>query len=101
MLHKVGVVLKTVVLAVLKHQYAVGLEQPALKDKTRDGGQFGKSVWRVGEDDVKLLSARLDETEHVASYERVVLCPNLGDTLAYERSMVAVGFNAYNLLAAS
>ena len=68
MLYKVGIAAEVVVLAVLKHQYAVILQQSFLKYQSWYRWQFLKCVWWVGKDKVELLFARLDIAERVASY---------------------------------
>ena len=67
MLYKVGIAAEVVVLAVLKHQYAVVLQQAFLKYQSRYRWQFLQCVWWVGKDKVELLFARLDIAEYIAA----------------------------------
>lgn len=56
--------------------------------------QLLQSIRWVGKDDVILLARGLQETEHIAPYQRALLDAYLLKTLAYERRMVTVGLNA-------
>lgn len=47
-LNESGHILKAVVLAVFEYEYAVGLQQSALKYQLGQGGQFGQGVGRIG-----------------------------------------------------
>lgn len=90
-----------VMLAVLEDEQTAGAQHALAKDELRYGGQRGQSVRRVGEDEVVLLLARLDEAEHVATDEDVVLRAELRHALADERRMVAVHLHAHNRSAAA
>jgi hypothetical protein len=52
-----GITREVVVLTMLEHKNAIGLQEPFLKDETRDGGQFLQGIGRIGEDEVELLFA--------------------------------------------
>ena len=97
-LNESGHILKTVVLAVFEYEDAVGLQQSALKYQLGQGGQLGKSVGRIGKDEVELLVTALYKAEHVAAQGDTFVCPQLFNALLYEGVMVAVGFNAYHAL---
>lgn len=101
MLHEGGMGGEVVVLAVLEDEDAVGLEQAVLEHEVGNGGQLGQCVGRVGEDEVELLVARLEEAEHVAAHEYVVARVELLHALGDEGSVVAVFLHAHHLLAAA
>lgn len=66
-LHEVGMLGEVVVLAVLKHKDAVGLQKTLLHDKVGNLRQLLQGVGRVGKDKVILLPARLDEAKDVGA----------------------------------
>ena len=69
-----------------------------------DVGQFGqtlKGVWRVSEDEVKLLAACLQESEDISSDEGAVVSPEFLQTLSYESGMFSVCLHADNMAALS
>ena len=88
-------------LAVLEDEQTAGAQHSLAKDELRYGRQRGQSVRRVGEDEVVLLLARLDEAEHVATDEDVVLRAELRHALADERRMVTIHLHAHNRSAAA
>ena len=67
MLHKVWISREVIVFAVLKNEDAVVFQKSSLKDEAGDRRQFLQGVWRICEDKVKLLFARFDIPEHIAS----------------------------------
>ena len=67
MLHEVGITAEVVVFAVLEDEDTVVLQQVVLKDKPRNGRQFLQRVGWVGEDEVVLLLATLDEAENIGT----------------------------------
>ena len=67
MLHEVWIIREVVVLAVLEDENAVVFQKSSLKDEAGDRRQFLQGVWRICEDKVKLLFARFDISEHIAS----------------------------------
>ena len=95
-LDKSGHVFKRIVLAVLENEHAAGFQQTAFKDEPGQRGQFRQGVRRVGEDEVELLVAALQEAEHVAAQGHTLVRPELLEALADESVMVAVGLNAYD-----
>ena len=83
------------ILAMLEHQDAIRFQEPLLEDQAGDGGQLLQGVGRIGEDEVELLLARLDEAEHVAAKgqdgrERVGRCGELLQTVADKTVVVTV-----------
>ena len=66
MLHEMGIVGEVVVLAMLKHKDAIGLQQSLLEDEIRNLGQLFQGIRRIGKDEVELLFARLDEAKGIA-----------------------------------
>ena len=95
-LDKSGHVFKRIVLAVLENEYAAGLQQTAFEDEPGQRRQFGQGIRRVGEDEVELLVAALQEAEHVAAQGHTLVRPEFLEALADESVMVAVGLNAYD-----
>ncbi len=93
-LYKFGHVGKRVVLAMLEDEYAAGLEQVALEDEPGQPWHLGNAVWRVGEYEVKLLAAVLDEAEYVAAQGNAPVGAQFGKALLDEGVVVAVGFDA-------
>ena len=84
-LDETGRLAEVVLLAMLEDEDAVGLQQAALQHEVGNPGQRFQRVGRVGEDEVELLVAALDEPE----------------ALADETGMVAVGLYADHLAASS
>ena len=70
MFHEVWIIREIMVLTMFKHKDAVILQQVVLKDEAGDGGQFLQGVGGIGKDEVKLLLARLDESERIATQGR-------------------------------
>lgn len=90
----------------LEYEHAIFLQQsPTLcrHDDIRYLRQLLKSVWRIGKDKVELLMTRLQEPEHVATYQRMAIrgIAKFLHTLAYEGGVVAVGLNTYHLRTSS
>ena len=95
MLNKVGVVGEVVVLTMFEDKDAVILQQSFLEDDVRDGRQFFESVWRIGKDEVVLLTTGLQKAEHIATKGFNGGVPlELLETLLDEAVMVAVEFDA-------
>ena len=78
----------------LEDEYAAGLEQVALEDEPWQPWHLGNAVWRVGEYEVKLLAAVLDEAEYVAAQGHAPVGAQCGKALLDEGVVVAVGFDA-------
>ena len=100
-LFKAWVSREIVVLTVLKDEHTIGCEQVVLEYEVGKGVEFGQRIRRVGKDEVELLVARLEKTEHVATYENVVFGIYLLHTLGYEACVVAVFLYAHHFFAAS
>ena len=67
MLYKVWGVRKIVLLTMLEHQDSAILQQVLLENQSRDGGQFLEGVRGIGKNKIKLLFARFDIAEHIAT----------------------------------
>ena len=67
MLHKPGMNGKIIVFAMLEDEYAIGCQYVLSENHVGNLGQFLQRVGRVGKDEIKLLSARLDESEYIAT----------------------------------
>ena len=101
MLHEVGIAGEIVVLAMFEHEDTIGLQQSLLKDKTGNLGQFLQGIGRIGKDEIKLLFARLDETEHVATKWNAGLGIEFLQTVGDETVVVAIHLNADDMGAAT
>ena len=101
MLYKVGIATKVVVLAVLKHQYAIVLQQSFLKYQSRYRWQFLQCVRRVGKDKVELLFARLDIAEHIAAQGQAYVGVQLLQAVCDKPVMVAVHLYAHHVFASA
>ena len=58
-------------------------------------GQFLQRIGRVGKDEVKLLAARLDESEYIATDRGAYIGAELLKALGNEGMVVAVGLNTH------
>ena len=87
---------EVVLLAMLEYKQSTGFQHSLFKNQARNGGQFGQGIRWVGKYQVELLLARLYESEHVATYQYVVVGVELLHTLADERSVVAVHLNTHH-----
>ena len=101
MLLKIFIRGKIVLLSMFKNKYPIRFEHVAIQDQRRYLGQLFKRIGRIGKDEIKLLSARFEETEHIATNHRHMVVAKLLQTLADESSMVAVGFYADHLTTSS
>ena len=90
MLYKVRIAGEVIVLAMFENEYAIGLQEILLEYKGGNLGQLFQSVRRIGKDEVKLLLARLDETEGVATKWDAHLCIQFLQTVGYKTVVVAV-----------
>ncbi len=100
-LDKAGMIGEVVMLAMLKDEEPVGLQQVFLQDQIGDLRQLIEGVGGIGEDDVELLMATLQETEYVATDENIVLLTDLLKTLTDEGCMISVGLHADDMAAAT
>lgn len=96
MLYEMRIGREIVILAMLENEDAFRLQEVALEDETGDCREFSQSVWRIGEDKVKLLLARFDEAKDISSERYCILlsCVKFLQTLLDEAVMVFVGFDA-------
>ena len=67
MLHKPGMNGKIVIFAMLEDEYTIGCQYVLSENHVGNLWQFLEGVGRVGEDEVKLLAARLDESEYITT----------------------------------
>lgn len=96
-----GVVGEVVVLAMLENEDAVLVQEISAQDQVGNLRQFLQSVRRVGKDEVELLVATLQKTEHVATNQDIPVFVQLLEALADEVGVVTVGLHADHLLAAT
>ena len=89
------------VLAVLKHEDAVILQQPFFEDKVGNGGQFFQGVGWVGKDKVKLLMATLDKTEHIGTEGNTTIVAQFLHAIADETVVVSIHLHTNHLLTAA
>ena len=73
MLYEMRIGREIVILAMLENKDAFRLQEVALEDETGDCREFSQSVWRIGEDKVKLLLARFDEAKDISSERYCIL----------------------------
>ena len=96
MLDKAGMGGEVVILAMLEDEDAIRGKDALVEDKVGDLRQLLESVGWIGKDEVKLLSARLDETEDIAADGSAHICAEFLQTLGYEGMVVAVGLNTHH-----
>ena len=89
------------ILPMLKHEDAIALQQTFFKDEAGNRRQFLQGVGGVGEDEVKLLFTRLDESEHIPTQGHTALCSQFLQTLLDEAVMVAIHLHTDHVFAAS
>lgn len=87
---------EVVILAMLEDEDAIRGEDALVEDKVGDLRQLLESIGRIGKDEVKLLSARLDEAEDIAADGSAHICAEFLQTLGYEGMVVAVGLNTHH-----
>ena len=95
------VVGEVVVLAMLENEDAILVQEVSIQDQVGNLRQFLQSVRRVGKDEVELLVATLQKTEHVATNQDIPVFVQLLEALADEVGVVTVGLHADHLLAAT
>ena len=102
MLDEAGMGGEIVILAVLEDEDAAFPEDAFFEDEVGNLGQFLQGVGRVGKDEVELLAAGLDETEHVATQrEGLGVGIQFLQAVADEAVVVAVLLDADHLAAAA
>ena len=74
MLHKPGMNRKIIIFAMLEDEYTIGCQYVLSENHVGNLWQFLEGVGRGGEDEVKLLSARFDESEYIAAYRGAYIC---------------------------
>ena len=89
------------VLAVLKHEDAVILQQPFFEDKVGNGGQFFQGVGWVGKDKVKLLMATLEKTKHIGTEGNTTIVAQFLYAIADETVVVSIHLHTNHLLTAA
>ena len=89
------------VFAVLKDKHTLRLQESFLEDEVRYRRQFLQSVWRIGKDEVILLFARLDITEHITTEGDASGGIQFFQTVLYKTVVVSVHFHAHHLTTSS
>ena len=90
MLHKPGMNGKIIIFAMLEDEYTIGCQYVLSENHVGNLWQFLEGVGRVGKDEIKLLSARLDESEYIATDRGAYIGAELLKALGYESMVVAV-----------
>lgn len=75
MLYEVWIIREITVFPMLEHEHTLWLQQILLENELWNGGQFLQGIGRVGEDEIKLLLARLDETKHITTQRHADIRP--------------------------
>ena len=101
MLDKAGMGGEVVILAMLEDEDAIRGKDALVEDKVGDLRQLLESIGRIGKDEVKLLSARLDEAEDIAADGSADIGAELLEALRYEGMMIAVSLYAHHTRTAS
>ena len=102
MLHEMQMLGEIIVFAVFKDKNAIFLQQLLFKNQVRNLWQLLQGVRRISKDEVKLLVATLDETEHITSNALNTLsCVQLIYTLLNKTMMVTIQFYTHHLSAAT
>ena len=67
MLHKPGMNGKIIIFAMLEDKYTIGCQYVLSENQVGNLWQFLEGVGGIGKDEIKLLSARFDESEYIAT----------------------------------
>ena len=67
MLHKPGMNGKIIVFAMLEDEYTIGCQYVLSENHVGNLWKFLEGVGGIGKDEIKLLSARFDESEYIAT----------------------------------
>ena len=67
MLHKPGMNGKIIILAMLEDEYTIGCQYVLSENHVGNLWKFLQRVGGIGKDEIKLLSARFDESEYIAT----------------------------------
>ena len=92
---------KIIILAMLENEDSIFVQQVAIQYEVWDLRKFLQRVWRIGKDEIKLLLAGLQEAEHIATNQKILVFAQLLETLADEVGVVAVCLYADDALATS
>ena len=92
---------KIIILAMLENEDSIFVQQVAIQYEVWNLRKFLQRVWWVGKDEIKLLLAGLQEAEHIATNQKILVFAQLLETLADEVGVVAVCFYADDALATS
>ena len=88
-----------VLVTMFKHKHTIFSKNTAFKHHVRNLRQLFQGVRRVGEDEIKLLTAALYKLEHITTDEHIGVVAQLLKTLTNETCMVAVGLYTHYFLA--
>ena len=89
------------VLTVFEDKHTTFLQESLLKDQIRYCRQFLEGIGRIGEDEVKLVFARLYKTEHITAEGYASLCVELLQTILDKTVVVSVCLYTDDVAAAS
>ena len=84
-----------------ENEDSIFVQQVAIQYEVWNLRKFLQRVWRVGKDEIKLLLAGLQEAEHIATNQKILVFAQLLETLADEVGVVAVCLHADDALATS
>lgn len=101
MLQESGMLGKIIILAMFENEDSIFVQQVAIQYEVWDLREFLQRIWRVGKDEIKLLLAGLQEAEHIATNQKILVFAQLLETLADEVGVVAVCLYADDALATS
>lgn len=101
MLDETGMSGKVILISMLEDEDPSLFKQILRKHEVGNLGQAFQGVWRVGEYEIELLSACLQESEHITAKCYAVVFAKLFQALAYESVVVTVKFHANHLTAPS
>lgn len=91
MLHKPGMNGKIIIFAMLEDKYTIGCQYVLSENHIGNLWQFLEGVGRVGKDEIKLLSARFDESEHITTDRGAYIGAQFLKALGNKGMVVAVG----------
>ena len=92
---------KIIILAMFENEDSIFVQQVAIQYEVWNLRKFLQRVWRIGKDEIKLLLAGLQEAEHIATNQKILVFAQLLKTLADEVGVVAVCLYADDALATS
>lgn len=101
MLQESGMLGKIIILAMFENEDSIFVQQVAIQYEVWDLREFFQGVRWVGKDEIKLLLAGLQEAEHIATNQKILVFAQLLETLADEVGVVAVCLYADDALATS